>query len=111
MSSKAKLQSTPYEDELVARREAYAKHIEEMSIDSAIKAWAERMATANESPMVKVWHNTLPWVEALLVVRYGEDVTSWPKATSIADWGRALDWENGKEIPHAVAKASELSIT
>lgn len=97
-----------FEDLLETRKVDYASHISTMHVDPAIVAWAGRMQEREGSATVKVWHNTLNWIEALLVVRYGEAVEHWPAATSIADWGRALDWENGKEIPEAVVKAPEL---
>jgi hypothetical protein len=80
-----------------------------MTVDPALYAWAERM-TAKQGKTVKVWHNELPWVEALMVVRYGEDVSSWPRATSVADHGRAMAWESGEKVPDAVVQASKLSL-
>jgi len=99
-----------YEGVLAARRIAYAEHLKAAHVDPALKAWAERMAV-RDGPTVKVWHNDLPWLEALMVVRYGEAVEHWPSATTIADWGRATDWEAGKEIPFAVVRAATMNLS
>jgi hypothetical protein len=109
-----------YRDVLKVRAAAYAEHLETMAVDPALKSWAQRMADRHKSPTVKVWHNTLPWLEALLVVRYGEAVDGvdakgkpikhWPKATTVADYGRAMDWESGKEIPEGVRVAHTLKL-
>jgi hypothetical protein len=93
-----------YQDVLKERHAAYQKHLNAMQVDGALRAWAERM-TARYGPTVKVWHNVLPWIEALLVVRYGEAVEHWSSATTVADYGRAADWESGKEIPFPVTQA------
>lgn len=101
--------ASAYRKLLELRKDAYAAAVEAMHVDPAIKAWAERMATRT-GPAVKVNHNTLPWIEALLVVRYGEAVEHWPAATTIADYGRAKDWEDGKEIPEPVRVAHTLKL-
>ncbi len=85
-----------YDEVLAERRDQYVAHLSSMHVDPALSAWAERMETAAGKQTVKVWHNELSWLAALMVVRYGEAVEHWPSATTIADWGRALDWESGK---------------
>jgi hypothetical protein len=98
-----------YRKLLELRKDAYAAAVEVMSIDPAIRQWAERM-TLRFGHSVKVHHNTLPWVQALLVVRYGEAVEHWPGATTVADYGRAMDWESGKAIPEPVRVAHTLKL-
>jgi len=104
-----KWDSTAYRKLLELRAVAYAAAVAALHVDPAIKAWAERME-ARTGPTVKVHHNVLPWVEALLVVRYGEAVEHWPGATTVADYGRALDWESGKNIPEPVRIAHTLKL-
>lgn len=99
-----------YSEVLEVRKKQYADHLLKMSVDPAVKAWSDRMESKYESKTVKVWHNELPWLEALMVVRYGEAVEHWPLATTVADWGRALDWESEKEIPHAVIRAQSMKL-
>lgn len=94
---------------IAARADAYAEHVAGMSIDPAITGWAERMAQ-RYGPTVKVWHQTLPWVEALMVVRYGEAIEHWPDTMTTADLGRADDWEHGREEPEAAARARTMSL-
>ena len=105
----AKWDIAAYRKLLELRAVAYAAAAQAMYVDPAIRAWAERME-ARTGPTVKVAHNTLPWVQALLVVRYGEAVEHWPGATTVADYGRALDWESGKEIPEPVRTAHTLKL-
>lgn len=98
-----------YKAVLTARAEGYAEHVADMTIAPALAGWAERME-ARYGPTVKVWHQVLPWLEALMVVRYGEAIEHWPDETTNADVGRANDWELGKEEPYAVAQARTMSL-
>jgi len=98
-----------YRKLLDLRAVAYAAAVRVMHVDPAILAWAERM-DARTGPTVKVHHNTVPWVQALLIVRYGEAVEHWPGATTVADHGRAMDWESGKEVPEPVRIAHALKL-
>lgn len=89
-----------YQQVLRLRKEAYAEHVAEVKVPASVKAWAKRMAklhgeNGQDLEEVKVWHNYLPWVEALLVVRYGEDPMQWPTEFTEADEQRAQQWENG----------------
>lgn len=108
-----------YKDVLAARRIAYAAHVKGMTVDPALRAWAERMSTRGKT--VRVWHQDLPWLEALMVIRYGEaidgvdakgeKVQHWPSAFAIADYGRAKDWEEGREEPSPVERARTMNLS
>lgn len=101
-----------YKAVLAARKEAFAAHVSQPGFaDPALHAWAARMAMRANSKTVKVYHNELPWLEALMVVRYGEAIDFWPDHTSIADYGRAMDWESGKEIPEAFIRGRVMNLS
>lgn len=98
----------PYESVLALRRDAYSAHVAAMAVDPRLVAWADRMRAAH-GPRVAVWfngknhktgaiefHTALQWIEALMVVRYGEEpVPHWPTEFSEADVRRAERWEGG----------------
>ena len=77
------------------RRKAYSEHVAGMEIDPQIQTWASSMA-AKYGSKVRVYVNALPWVEALLVVRYGEAVEHWPTEFSEKDLNRAARWAAGQ---------------
>lgn len=85
----------PRQKILALRRSAYAEHARQMPRRTELVAWAERMQTLYPQG-VQVWEQKLPWLEALLVARYGEDVRHWPDAFSDGDVERAQKWLNGK---------------
>lgn len=98
-----------YNKVLATRKRQYKEHISKMAfIDPALHAWAERMS-AKHGSMVKVWHNQLDWLSALMVVRYGEAIEHWPQGTSVADHGCSQEWESGN-IPYSVEVASTLTL-
>ena len=99
----------PYTDICTLRRGAFKRHVAQMRKDDEaaegdgqrttafceLAHWADRMAR-RYGPTVKVHHNALPWLEALMVVRYGEDPMQWPPAFSDHDVARAKQWWRGK---------------
>jgi type 1 glutamine amidotransferase len=82
------------------RRKAYSEHVATMDIDPKVKVWAAGME-AKHGPKVRVHVNPMPWIEALLVVRYGEAVGNWPAEFSEKDIARAVRWAAG-EVPQGV---------
>jgi hypothetical protein len=64
---------------------------------------------AQYGPKVRVWNNTMSWLAAFLVVRYGENLTHWPsrdasgkRQFSDADNQRARSWAIRNEWPDGV---------
>jgi hypothetical protein len=86
----------PYDLLLRLRREAYTEHVKAMTIPPAMASWATDMA-ARHGPEVKVWHNTMGWLEAFMVVRYGEEPSSWPREFSPLDLLRVERWQKGQQ--------------
>ena len=94
---------------LKLRRATYAEHVGEMPVSGSITRWVALM-TALYPDGVKVWEHELPWADALMVVRYGEDTRHWPSEFSIGDEKRAKDWAGGKH-PSGVQYPSNQSRT
>ncbi len=86
----------------IERARAYAERIKTMSIPLYLQIWAVDMAAATGKVVVKVHHNYLPWVQAFLVVRYGEAVDCWPDHITDKDIERARDWKSGNNVPTVV---------
>jgi len=86
----------------IERARAYALRVATMAIPLYITMWAAQMAAASGKTVIKVHHNYLPWVDALLVVRYGEDVHAWPDSLTEKDVQRARDWKAGADVPASV---------
>lgn len=95
-----------YQVVLPSRRNAYALHVTQMAVPDDLNAWVAWM-TERHGPTVKVWHNTVPWLEALLVVRYGEAVEHWPAEFSEGDVLRAQEWSQGK-LPNGVKEGGPV---
>lgn len=77
------------------RADAFVAHVESMPSEPRLTDWAARMER-RFGPQVKIWEHTLPWVTALMVGRYGEDLSHWPAAFSEDDVRRAQRWEDPK---------------
>ena len=90
-----KQRELPYDMLMALRRDAYAEHVKAMTIPPSITAWATEM-TSQSGPEVKVWHNTMGWIEAFMVVRYGEEPSSWPREFSSLDLLRVDRWLKGQ---------------
>ncbi len=80
---------------LALRRSVYAEHVRQMMVSPEITQWATKMDVLHPQG-VQVWENKLNWIEALLVVRYGEDVRHWPQMFGDGDLDRANKWLLGK---------------
>ena len=65
-----------------------------------ILLWVEQMNDV-QGPRVQVWENTVDWLTALYIVRYGENEAFWPEQLSAADVDRARQWQLG-DIPQGV---------
>lgn len=85
------------------RARAYAQHLATMAVPAYLHLWAAEMAAQHQKAAVKVHHNYLPWLAALLAVRYGEAVEHWPATVTEQDIERAREWKVGKRVPSAVS--------
>lgn len=90
----------PYSTLLRLRADAYRRHVAKMTIPDDLQAWASRMAM-RYGPKVRIWENELPWLEALMVARYGEEPSLWPPEFTQDDVDRALAWMKNKKVGKA----------
>lgn len=86
----------------IERSRAYDAKIQAMTIPLYLRTWAMEMAVLKSCTEIKVHHNYLPWLAALLVTRYGEAVEHWPDTCSEDDLRRAREWKT-KGLPRVVA--------
>lgn len=91
---------------LALRRSVYAEHVRQMTVRPEVQRWAATMAALHPNG-AKVWDNRLSWIEALLVVRYGEDTRHWPQTFSDGDVARAQAWLQQEKIPTGVSPAGD----
>lgn len=103
--SQEELARLPYPELCKLRRRAWEAHVATMNVPAELAGWAAEMAKRH-GLKVQVWSNELPWLTALLVVRYGEAMECWPAAFSVQDIARARDWANG-QIPGGVTLITE----
>jgi hypothetical protein len=82
------------------REEAFERRAMALTGAANFAPFVSAMATLH-GPRVRVWRNTLSWLAALAVVRYGEALDHWPAAWSIEDLQRAQRWLDGK-VPEGV---------
>lgn len=107
-----------YADVKALRRAAFIAYVAQMPAEPRLLAWAARMTDAH-GPLVGLHfhgrhhetsrpepHGALPWLAALLVVRYGEAPYTlvnkvrtffWPASWTEDDIDRAGKWELGKQ--------------
>lgn len=76
----------------LARWTAFLKEFE---IRDEIAEWAHRMEQRYGSEL-RFRDNTVTWVIALLICRYGESEYHWPAAFTDADVHRTKSWESGR---------------
>lgn len=85
----------------IMRARSYAAHLQVMTIPLYLREWVKTMIQASGKTRLIVHHNELSWLEAFMVVRYGEAVEHWPMTLTKEDVERAHKWKNGK-IPGAI---------
>lgn len=94
------LKELNYEDIKVLRRNAYRRAVKGLKkVPKEIKAWVAAQEKAY-GPRVRVWFNEMGWLEALMVVRYGEDPMQWPDELGKEDVLRVQRWD--KAYPSGV---------
>lgn len=81
------------------RRQRWDAWLAQMDVPSELTAWAAAMTMKHKAAHVKVYRNVLPWLLALLVVRYGEAEYFWPHEFGPDDLQRAENWYSGKDVP------------
>lgn len=91
----------PYEQILRLRAAEYRRSVNHMDVPHELIAWVDLM-TRRFGPTVRVWKNTIGWLEALMVVRYGEDPMQWPAAFSPDDIKRARLWSAKGKTPKGI---------
>ena len=91
----------PYSIKLDLRATAYRARVGTMVVPPQLASWAKTMAK-RYGPEVRIHQNTLPWLEALMVARYGEEPAHWPAAFSADDVTRAIAWMRKGRQPRGV---------
>jgi hypothetical protein len=94
---------TGFERLLELRRAAYVAHVATMTIPAELQTFAGTMA-ATFGPLVQMWRQRLPWLEALMVARYGEEPSVWPSAFDSDDVRRAMDWVLRNKWPNGAQR-------
>jgi hypothetical protein len=77
------------------RAKRWSEFRAEFPVREEVAAWAESMA-AKHGTVLRFYNNTVDWVAALLICRYGEAEYNWPVEFSDADVSRAKEWIKGK---------------
>jgi hypothetical protein len=83
------------------RLERWQAFLAELEVPPALQAWADQME-ARYGPKVRVWRNTVGWIMALLVARYGEAEYNWPAEFTEDDLSRARAWLYKGKTPNGV---------
>jgi len=86
-------------EDRAARWAAILKDREE---SAAIRKWGADMAVVHRNPQVRIHRNTLDWITALYVARYGEAEDFWPPQLGPADVLKAGRWLRGQKKPEGV---------
>ena len=81
------------------RSERWATYLQEHETRQEILDWADAM-TALHGPVCRFYNNTVGWVIALLITRYGEAEYHWPtEGFTTEDISRAERWQKRGEMP------------
>lgn len=73
-----------YRELAALRRAAYREHAKAAKLDPAIAALVTQLVE-RFGPKVKVWHNVVDWLSAILISRYGEAIEHWPATLTVDD--------------------------
>lgn len=84
------------EDVHILRRRAFKANVSKMRVPGKLKKWVGDMER-RYGTRVQIWTHRLPWLEALMVARWGEDPTQWPPEFNDADVQRAENWLSGRQ--------------
>lgn len=83
------------------RAERWTDLLKDREETGEIREWAAQMSIVHKQQMVRIHRNTLPWITALYVARYGEAEDFWPAALTAEDAIRARGWLQGN-VPDGV---------
>jgi hypothetical protein len=84
------------------RAAAFLEHVAAMEIPQDLKEWAAIMQ-ARYGEQIQLHHVVYSsWLVALMVVRYGEELSYWPEAFTTDDIYRARRWEWEGKTPNGV---------
>ena len=85
---------------LIARDRAarWAPILSAIIVPPELTDWAQAM-TDRHGPKVKIWRNTMDWIGALVVARYGEAEYHWPERLDKEDIMRAHRWLYRNDAP------------
>jgi hypothetical protein len=90
------------------RVEAFERRASQFEMTHDVRAFVGAQV-AQFGPKVRVWGNPMSWLAALVVVRYGENLTHWPsrdangkRQFTDADNQRARNWAIRGEWPEGV---------
>lgn len=101
--SEEEARDLPYSITLDLRKTEARDHVARMAIAPELLSWAKVM-TRRHGQTARVHLNELPWLEALLVSRYGEASSHWPASFSTDDIARALATMRGRRMGTISAK-------
>ncbi len=88
-------------------KDRYKELTDKIPVPALLKEWASLMS-ARHGEKVKVHQSVYTnWLTALLIVRYGEAESFWPKEFSDKDINRAALWLRGK-MPEGVSYHPEI---
>lgn len=79
----------------------WAPIVKSITVPSELRDW-ERDMIDRHGPKVRVWRNTVDWITALIIVRYGEAEYFWPHALDAEDVHRARRWQYGSRQPEGI---------
>jgi hypothetical protein len=109
------LRDLNYEDLKYLRRGAYTRAVKSMKkVPKEIKQWVKQQEQAY-GPKVRVWFNEMGWLEAYMVVRYGEDPMQWPDTLGEDDVRRIQRWDSSsaaglKLLPREVDEVDDDTV-
>jgi len=66
------------------RLKRYSKYLSEYPPSEAVTAWAVEMSK-KYGTQCRYWNNTVSWVTALLICRYGEAEYHWPATGELTE--------------------------
>lgn len=75
--------------------------VKAMLVPAELREWERDMIDLH-GPAVQVWRNTVDWITALVIVRYGEAEYFWPHELDAEDVHRARRWQYGSRTPEGI---------
>jgi hypothetical protein len=86
------LKTLNYEDIKYLRRNAYKRAVKSLkNVPKEVRDWVKEQEKLH-GKKVRVWFNEMGWLEALMVVQYGEDPMQWPDTLGPENVRRVKRW-------------------